>query len=418
MQKWVFDPVWSRLTFTDDTGFYTNDTPCIGEWRWGFHRDGSRFVAGLHTRDNHDVDHMEIQTDASFGARYFEDWDLGVHTWMGGDIDRDGLPDRWERAHSSGYTNLQPHADNDHDGIDNLSEFRAGTNPVDRHSLLRFVDATWTGMGLRLSWQSVSGHSYALSRSPDVFDPQSYVDICNRILGDPDLTVITDAQMTWPGPWFYRVRDEGLPPPLPVATTGLLAYYDFQGNALDRSGNARHATLLGGAHCVSGSMGACLFLDGQDDCVQTPLNINPALLPELTMSAWVQPMAYNGRRQILSHDDGDFDRSLLIQDGYWTVFTGGQRWTLDRKVVIDKWQHLVLVMDASHTYLYVDGNWESGPDPGNGASGNLLRLGDNPGPYEEHFFGYMDEVRIYNRALSAAEVWELYANPQLDLPGE
>src|SRR4051812_6056700 len=52
----------------------------------------------------------------------------------GTDRNRDGLPDRWERAHHLSLRLNQARRDQDHDGLDNRGEYRAGMNPHDRDS--------------------------------------------------------------------------------------------------------------------------------------------------------------------------------------------------------------------------------------------------------------------------------------------
>ena len=50
------------------------------------------------------------------------------------DRNRDGLPDRWERSHHLSLRLDQARRDQDHDGLDNRGEYRAGFNPHDRDS--------------------------------------------------------------------------------------------------------------------------------------------------------------------------------------------------------------------------------------------------------------------------------------------
>ena len=50
------------------------------------------------------------------------------------DSDRDGLPDRWERAHGLSATRASANGDPDRDRVDNRNEFREGTNPKRRDS--------------------------------------------------------------------------------------------------------------------------------------------------------------------------------------------------------------------------------------------------------------------------------------------
>jgi hypothetical protein len=53
----------------------------------------------------------------------------GINIGIGLDTDADGIPDWWEMEHFGGATNALPSADSDSDGLDNLSEYQAGTDP-------------------------------------------------------------------------------------------------------------------------------------------------------------------------------------------------------------------------------------------------------------------------------------------------
>ena len=72
---------------------------------------------------------------------------------------------------------------------------------------------------------------------------------------------------------------------------------------------------------------------------------------------------------------------------------------------LNTWSHLAATYDGTTIRLYVNGV-EAGTAAGAGAlpeSANPLRIGGNA-VWGEYFKGRIDEVRIYNRALSAAEI--------------
>ena len=69
------------------------------------------------------------------------------------DADGDGLPDGWEWRFTQTLTNLAATADLDHDGMNNLAEYLADTDPLNAVSLLTITAATPATNGLRLDWK-------------------------------------------------------------------------------------------------------------------------------------------------------------------------------------------------------------------------------------------------------------------------
>ena len=79
-------------------------------------------------------------------------------------------------------------------------------------------------------------------------------------------------------------------------TGGLLAFYPFEGNANDLSGNELHGIVYG-PEATSGYEGNAYAFDGQDDYIWAPVDINPATHPKLTFGAWVNPTSLPGRNE-------------------------------------------------------------------------------------------------------------------------
>jgi len=78
------------------------------------------------------------------------------------DADADGLPDAWEIQYfgSIGAPNANPNADPDGDGFNNLQEYRAGTNPLDANSYLRFDSVTRSSGIVVLQFNAAAGKPY------------------------------------------------------------------------------------------------------------------------------------------------------------------------------------------------------------------------------------------------------------------
>ena len=136
------------------------------------------------------------------------------------------------------------------------------------------------------------------------------------------------------------------------------------------------------------------------------------------MSVWVSPRrtgpgddeVHKGRRQILSSDDGDFDRSLGVRYGYWEIFMGGGNWQNTTVLVdINAWQHVAVVFGTSEVKFYKNGELVASLlFSGFGSTVYPLTIGNSAGGWNEFFDGIIDDVRIYSRALSDSEIQELY----------
>jgi hypothetical protein len=99
-------------------------------------------------------------------------------------------------------------ADQDHDGMNNWQEWRAGTDPTDTNSALRLYPPVVLAPGLLLSWTSVTNRSYSVERSANLNSSPSFSVLRSNILGQAQTTTYTHTNITDPGPFFYRVRVE------------------------------------------------------------------------------------------------------------------------------------------------------------------------------------------------------------------
>ncbi len=194
-----------------------------------------------------------------------------------------------------------------------------------------------------------------------------------------------------------------------VSSSGLIAAYALDGDARDRSGNNRHGTVQGAKAGADrfGHAGAAMQFDGRA-FIELPIDINPGTTPRLTFTAWVRADDSNPIHQVMSHDDGGYDRSLGIDTRGggpgWSLFTGSGGVLGVKAVEKGRWTFLAGVWDQTthKARLHVDGQmFEKGGDSGN--SGYKLNLGRNPG-YGEHFIGAIDDVRLYDRALDTNEI--------------
>jgi len=193
----------------------------------------------------------------------------------------------------------------------------------------------------------------------------------------------------------------------PTTEAGLAAYYTFDGDTEDHSGNGNHAT-NNGATFVSGHSGQALNFDGTDDFVTAPVDINPDVMPQMTMSAWVKPADGSPIRLVISHDAGGYDRSLGIDKRGggtgWSAFAGTGAVLGYHPVEVGEWAFIAVAYDqnAGTVKLYVNGAMYE-KEGTLGAGQKQVCIGSNPS-FRELFSGVIDEVKIYDYALSNAEL--------------
>jgi sialidase-1 len=84
------------------------------------------------------------------------------------DADLDQLPDAWETIHGTNPALDDAAADSDGDGRSHLEEYRSGTDPQDKSSVLRVDEWKPLAAGFKLDWSSIPGRSYMVERSQDL----------------------------------------------------------------------------------------------------------------------------------------------------------------------------------------------------------------------------------------------------------
>lgn len=219
-------------------------------------------------------------------------------------------------------------------------------------------------------------------------------------------------------------------------TDGLVAHYAFDGDAQDSSGNNNHGIEYGGVSYVDGVIGKAAKFDGLDDYVEIAYSDTMDVWPDFTISVWIsqhsnwKPLSgavltrgfgggsthedtmtissfigspygygfalqfyYEHRNQTVQYLDLDTFYNLTVRKGnnIVDVFVDGQKvleWTLD----------------ISNPFIH-DSVWWIGAQKDYGSLIN-------------EFDGMIDDVRIYNRALSGNEITEIYSttNP-IPAPG-
>lgn len=207
---------------------------------------------------------------------------------------------------------------------------------------------------------------------------------------------------------------------------GLVAYYPFNDDTKDYSSDGKDGTNHG-AVFVEGKKGEALKFDGKNDFVYAPVNINPIPMPRMTMAAWVKAEDDTKIRKAVCHDNSGYDRCMGIdnrQGGQgWSCFAGDGKILGYSSVLVDKWTFVAAVYDqnAGTVKLFVDGSMHEKKGKIVGSGNDFILIGANGSTklQREYFMGAIDEVKIYDYALSDKELNSLYetgiAKPKTEL---
>jgi Concanavalin A-like lectin/glucanases superfamily len=207
-----------------------------------------------------------------------------------------------------------------------------------------------------------------------------------------------------------------MPTPTPTATPtpGLVAAYGFnEGSGTvvnDASGNGNNGTINGATWTTSGKYGNALNFNGSNALVTINNAASLQLTTGMTLEAWVYPTVTGPwwGDVIYKGNDNYYLEGTSYSSGFPAM--GG---TLPNApplygtavLALNTWAHLAATYDGATMRLYVNGV-QVASRAQTGAietSTNPLQIGGDS-IYGQYFTGRIDEVRIYNRALSATQI--------------
>ncbi len=244
-----------------------------------------------------------------------------------------------------------------------------------------------------------------------------YVDLAN--LAGVDLSNVTELAIGFEGGrgtvLFDDIalsgHDRQLITPVEPAATNLVAHYAFEGNVNDSTA-AHSGTVVGAPQFVPGKAGQAIKLDGARDFVQIE---SPFALPVYSIALWFRVDGGTGNRDLFSMYTGTGHGILVEMMGAGQLRflhrfpLGGSGGTDIRRGAYDDgaWHHAVMVKSAETMTLYINGQ------PVGSAANNTqfnqplatLAMGVlRHNSLSRYFPGALDEVRIYDRVLSDAEI--------------
>ncbi len=216
---------------------------------------------------------------------------------------------------------------------------------------------------------------------------------------------------------------------VPKSPKGLVARWEFDqskdGMVLDTSGNNLHGRLVGDANVYADpDRGNVLHLDGEGDWVDCGADLRFDITDEITICAWIKVSKFDkGRQAIIANGVAATiwwglqlnETTDTIEFSWDGARTAGVDLCADlvahTSVNDGKWHHVSGVYDGRRINLYVDGERDAALPtlvfPSISTPTGPVLIGKRAGLPRE-WNGLIDDVRIYNRAMSEEEIVELY----------
>lgn len=198
----------------------------------------------------------------------------------------------------------------------------------------------------------------------------------------------------------------------------LVLYYSFDrnenGKVTDQSGKRNNATVRGARYSSSGKRGGAYQFDGVNDVIEGEgENTLPTGGSAKTVLFWVRPEAVGGIMLKHGNDAHITSQGLSFNIcGNWTIWLAGYNVDLISKgaMIPNSWNHVGVTYESANACLYINGVMEaSGRFAQNIPDGTNLEIGHNTLCGKDSYFkGMIDEVMIFDRALSKDEVMRIY----------
>ncbi len=203
-------------------------------------------------------------------------------------------------------------------------------------------------------------------------------------------------------------------------TSGLVGHWKFDEgsgtSAADSSGSGNNAALFGSPSWITGKVGSGALSFNGSNYVKAPNSASLRITNDFTISAWIKRGAINVYSEIINKVDApDADYEFYINDQNQLQFyaaTLSPQGATASGTLNDtaSWHHVLVVRNGNTTTFYVDGSQRgSATQTGSMSPSNReLYIGSITPQGYGYWTGALDEVRIYNRALSSSEISNIY----------
>lgn len=198
----------------------------------------------------------------------------------------------------------------------------------------------------------------------------------------------------------------------------LILYFSFDeldgDMTIDHSQYANNGSINGAPELAEGKFGNALKFNGESDWVEVPHADILTVTESVTVMAWINAERHMGPNEqrwqgILSKGNSPRSYSFYTESPSQCIhFSAGGGSTCTTEIPLNQWQHVVAQVDSGTHRYWLNGEniFESGGKgalPG-AADTSVVYIGTTAEGANRRFLGLIDEVRIWNRALSEDEV--------------
>ncbi|MBK6621959.1 MAG: T9SS type A sorting domain-containing protein [Saprospirales bacterium] len=214
--------------------------------------------------------------------------------------------------------------------------------------------------------------------------------------------------------------------PIDAGEPGLVAHYPFEGNANDATPYLNHGVIGGNPVFETATHpfgGQNIKFDGQQDSVLAP-NAAHLISDYTTVSFWIRVDQVSADAEAYVLDFGHWDERWKISlpqhlKIVWTTSGNNVQFPLfisdmdsgdGNEMVIGFWWYVTMIHDGTSDIIYVNGQQANikPVDTELNSTARPLCFGSNPIEGEQYFTGALDNVKIYNKALTGEEVLKLF----------
>lgn len=197
--------------------------------------------------------------------------------------------------------------------------------------------------------------------------------------------------------------------------TGLIAYYPFNGNTNDESGNNNHGVALknGITSDKNGIADKAFNFDGSNYIkVENSFSLS-SIKNTISMTAWV----YNAGQGVslvckAGYNDATMQFRLYSDQAILFANNGQAADFMTTLNPVNTWKHIAIVSDGSSVKYYLNGILQSTQathfDEVAQDNSSEMYIGADTHGITEYYNGKLDEIRIYDRLLSAEEILQVY----------
>ena len=206
---------------------------------------------------------------------------------------------------------------------------------------------------------------------------------------------------------------------------GLVAYYPFNGNANDESGNGNNGIVYGATLTTDrfGNVDRAYSFNGVNSYIEVSQSQSlDSTTNKLSLSVWVKfnhDFRYGWGGILWYGPLRNETYGLTLGPDYKLKFSTNWNGSPVDDIIIsttlseNTWYHISFVFTSGQAKAYINGSLTTSIALNNVIlplhANRIFRIGDNYGAISEFWSGVIDDIRIYNRTLSDSEVQQLYS---------